>query len=226
MLHLAPCPCFYLLSLKSILQPSCVQNIAHANVGRMGYTALKSQALSAPPYLVAFITVLISAYLSDFYRSRSTFVIFHALLAAAGYASMAIAGSLKASPKWRYAGVYPASMGFFSVVTIIITWTINNQDSDSKKGTGIALLNYIGQLGPLVGVHLYPDRDQPYYVPGMAICALFMTAVAVLAYGLRRILIARNQKMIEYQSLDTSEDEQGVASNDRNHDEKKFVFML
>ena len=79
----------------------------------------------------------------------------------------------------------PCSYGFFfSVITIIITWTINNQDSDSKKGTGVAMLNYLGQLGPLVGIHLYPDSDQPYYVKGMTICASFMVIVAVLAYVL------------------------------------------
>ena len=192
----------------------------------MGYSAVTSQALSAPPYLAAFFTVLITAYLSDHYRTRSVFVIFHALLAAAGYTGMAISGSMKASPQWRYAGVYPASMGFFSVVTILITWTINNQDSDSKKGTGLAMLNYIGQLGPLLGVHLYPDRDQPYYVSGMATCAGFMAAVAILAYGLRRILMAKNRKISGERPKSNGEDEGLVAPNDRNRDGHRFEFML
>lgn len=139
---------------------------------------------------------------------------------------MAIAGSMHASPQWRYLGVYPAAMGFFSVVTIIITWTINNQDSDSKKGTGLAMLNYIGQLGPLVGVHLYPDRDQPYYVPGMAICACFMAAVAVLAFGLRRVLTAKNQSTAAEQIRDDGEDEGLVAPNRENPRAKQFTFML
>lgn len=192
----------------------------------MGYSALSSQALSAPPYLFAFFTVLLTAYLSDRYRNRSAFVIFHALLASAGYAMMAIAGSMHASPQWRYVGVYPAAMGFFSVVTIIITWTINNQDSDSKKGTGVAMLNYIGQLGPLVGVHLYPDRDQPYYVPGMAICACFMAAVAVLAFGLRMILTAKNRNIAAEQPSDDGEDADLVASDRQSREAKQFVFMI
>ncbi len=139
---------------------------------------------------------------------------------------MAVAGSLHASPQWRYIGVYPAAMGFFSVVTIIITWTINNQDSDSKKGTGVAMLNYIGQLGPLVGVHLYPDRDQPYYVSGMAICAGFMAAVAVLAFGLRTILAAKNRKMAAEQPNDDGEDADLVASDRQRREAKRFIFMI
>ncbi|KAL9072975.1 MAG: hypothetical protein Q9161_003197 [Pseudevernia consocians] len=195
-------------------------------IKEMGYSALASQALSAPPYLAAFFAVLLTAYFSDRYRIRSAFVIFHALLASFGYAMMAIAGSMEASAKWRYLGVYPAAMGFFSVVTIIITWTINNQDSDSKKGTGVAMLNYIGQLGPLVGVHLYPDSDQPYYVKGMAICACFMATVAVLAYALRRILGIKNQRMAIEDSKAGGEDEGLVVQNPADQGRKHFMFML
>ncbi|KAL8709932.1 MAG: hypothetical protein Q9220_005382 [cf. Caloplaca sp. 1 TL-2023] len=146
-------------------------------INDMGYTALQSQALSAPPYLVAFIIVLLTAFYSDKFKDRSLFICFHALLAAAGYAMITIAGILKAKPMWRYWGVYPAASGFFSAVTLLITWTINNQESDAKKGTGVAILNIIGQLGPFVGTALYPESDKPYYVRGMAACAAFMLLV-------------------------------------------------
>ena len=117
-------------------------------------------------------------------------------------------------------------MGFFSVVAIVITWTINNQDSDSKKGTGVAMLNYIGQLGPLVGVQLYPDSDQPYYVKGMAICACFMATVAILAYALRRILDVKNQRAAAEHSKCYGEDEGLVVHNQTDQGRKQFTFML
>ena len=138
---------------------------------------------------------------------------------------MAITGSLHLSPHVRYIGVYPASMGFFSVVTIIITWTINNQDSDSKKGTGVVMLNYIGQLGPLVGVHLYPESEGPFYVKGMSNCAGFMGAVAVLAFALRVILERKNSMMAGEEGKKDGEDE-GLVGEGRRRDIKRFVFML
>lgn len=159
----------------------------------MGHSALVSQALCAPPYLLAFLIVLLTAYLSDLQKNRSYFITIHSLLAACGYAIIAIAGFFEAHPAYRYAGVFPATTGFFSSITIIITWTINNQDSDSKRGTGVAILNIFGQFGPLIGVHLYPANEGPYYVHGMAICAGFMAAVAVLALVLRAILAAKNR---------------------------------
>ena len=139
---------------------------------------------------------------------------------------MAISGSVEASATWRYLGVYPAAMGFFSVVTIVITWTINNQDSDSKKGTGVVMLNFIGQLGPLVGVHLYPDSDQPYYVKGMAICACFMASVAILAYALRIILEIENRRVTAEASKADGEDEGLVVQNPADQGKQQFMFML
>lgn len=192
----------------------------------MGHSALRSQALSAPPYLVAFFVVLFSAYLSDRHRNRSFFIIFHSLLAASGYAMIAVAGSLNASAAWRYAGVFPATMGFFSAITIIITWTLNNQGSASAKGTGIAMLNFIGQLGPLVGVHLYPASEGPYYVKGMVVCAGLMAAVGALAMGLKIILAAKNREGGGlYSRVGLSDEQLGMDEND----EKKpagFKFML
>ncbi|KAL8687599.1 MAG: hypothetical protein Q9218_006278 [Villophora microphyllina] len=158
----------------------------------MGYSALRSQILSAPPYLLAFFAVLLTSFYSDKFQNRSLFICFHACLAASGYASIAIAGFFQAGPMWRYWGVYPAACGFFSAVTLLITWTINNQESDAKKGTGVAILNVIGQLGPFIGTALYPESDKPYYFRGMTACALFMLLVAALSLWLRRILQRKN----------------------------------
>lgn len=191
----------------------------------MGYTALRSQALSAPPHLAAFIAVLVTAYCSDRACTRSPFVIFHALLAAAGYLLMAICGLLNANAHWRYIGVYPATIGFFSAITIIITWTLNNQHSSTGRGTGLAVLNYIGQVGPLVGVHLYPEEEGPYYVKGMSICAGCMASVAALAIILRIFLTSANQRTSLEKRSSTEEDE-GLMVEERKDEGKRLVFII
>jgi phosphatidylinositol 3,5-bisphosphate 5-phosphatase len=192
----------------------------------MGNTSLTSQALSAPPYLFAFVVVLLTAYLSDRYQSRSTFIMLHAILATLGYTAIAIAGRYRwQNNTIRYLALYPATAGFFSAITIIITWTINNQESDSRKGTGMAILNIIGQMGPLVGTSIFPKTDAPYYVRGMTICALFMALVGVLAFVLRVVLIRQNNKS---RGSNRERDvgiplvEGGMSKIER----KPFVFML
>ncbi|RMZ76352.1 hypothetical protein DV738_g5025, partial [Chaetothyriales sp. CBS 135597] len=159
-------------------------------INAMEFSPLASQALAAPPYLCAFVFLLVIAYKSDRVRdSRSLFLIGAALLSAASYAAIALAGALRrrgllgdtASIIVRYSAVYGAAIGLFTAVTLIITWTLNNQASAEAKGTGMVVLNLVGQCGPLVGVRLFPKTHGPEYVPGMAVCAAFMTAVAVLS---------------------------------------------
>jgi len=160
----------------------------------MGYSRIASQGLSAPPFGFAFIVVLITSYLSDRYDSRSIPMMFHGLLAMSGYLLATIAGAQQAGPIPRYLATFPICAGFFSAVTIVITWTINNQASDEGKGTGIAILQILGQMGPLLGTRLYPDSDGPFYVRGMAVCTVAMAFVFVLALTLRVFLMKENAR--------------------------------
>ncbi|EER24527.1 Major Facilitator Superfamily protein [Coccidioides posadasii C735 delta SOWgp] len=169
----------------------------------MGYSRLTSQALSAPPYLFAFIVVLVTASASDRNRSRSPYIILHALLSSLAYLIIALTGVFHSYlPESihiliRYVCIYPAAAGFFSAITLIITWTMDNQRAKEGKGTGMAILNVIGQCGPLVGTRLYPARDGPWYIRGMALCSMFMVFVAILAFALRVLLQRENARSVK-----------------------------
>ncbi|GKT92887.1 LOW QUALITY PROTEIN: major facilitator superfamily transporter [Colletotrichum tofieldiae] len=161
----------------------------------MGHSRLESQGLSAPPYFLAFLAVILTAHLSDRTQNRSVPIMLHALASAGGYAALAFAKPLGLPPLVRYLAVYPAAVGFFNVVTLTVAWSINNQASESRQGGGFALMQIIGQCGPLVGTRLYPDRDAPFYAPGMQACACAMLAVAALTLSLRFYLGYLNRKM-------------------------------
>ncbi|KAI7660031.1 MFS general substrate transporter [Hortaea werneckii] len=187
-------------------------------VSSMGFSQKASQGLSAPPFLFAFFVVLVTAFLSDRIKSRSIPMIFHATLTMLGYIVLAVAGAAHFGHTLRYLAVFPICAGFFSAVTIVITWTVNNQPSDEGKGTGMAMLNIIGQMGPLVGTRLYPDAEAPYYVKGMAVCAVSMAMVAGLALALRLVLKAQNAKSRREWHVHESEAEGEalVGNNDRS----------
>ena len=193
---------------------------------RMHYSALASQALSAPPYFVAFLVVLVTAFLSDRSQNRSYYVIFHAILGALGYLSIAIGGMLRADSGWRYAGVYPAAAGFFSAITLILTWTINNQNSNSKRGTGVVMLNLLGQFGPLVGTRLYPDSDKPYYVKGMTVCSIFMFLVSLQAWWLRRRLIKENESWMEVGITTENGEDEALVDEDGRRTKARFKHIV
>ncbi|PHH69221.1 hypothetical protein CDD82_7912 [Ophiocordyceps australis] len=162
-------------------------------VADMGHAPLAAQALSAPPFLLAFVLVLATAHLSDRCRARTLPMAGHALASAVAYALLASAHRLRLAPLLRYLAVFPAAAGFFSVVTLLIAWSLNNQANHARQRAAFVLMQLVGQCGPFVGIRLYPDADAPYYSRGMEACACAMFSVAVLALVLRFYLVRCNR---------------------------------
>ncbi|KAF4843096.1 MFS transporter prlL [Colletotrichum siamense] len=194
---------FFLTNMAYSSLPVFLPKILH----EMGHSRLESQGLSI----------------------RSGPIIFHALASAAGYAALAFSEPFGLPPPLRYLAVYPAAIGFFNVVTLTIAWSINNQPSESRQGGGFALMQFIGQCGPIVGTRLYPDRDAPFYAPGMRTCACAMLAVAVLALILRCYLGFLNRKIdaSTADSVDVEEEQGLVGSVGRSKTvNENFRYML
>ncbi|EGX92776.1 MFS transporter, putative [Cordyceps militaris CM01] len=203
----------------------CMVNIAYSSlpvflpkiIHSMGYSSLSAQALSAPPYLFTFVIVLFTAHMSDRRGSRTLPIVFHALFSASGYLILGLAEPLRL-PTWvRYLAVYPATMGFFNVVTLIITWGINSQPDETRRGATFAMMQFIGQLGTLVGTRLYPDSDGPYYSTGHRVCAAVLLGAAGCAFVLRSYLKRLNRKLAEME--DNSPYGCGLGALDQDHDE-------
>lgn len=201
----------------------------------MGYSALASQALSAPPFLAAFVVVILTASRSDRSRTRSPYLIFHALLSSLSYLALGIVGHFhdyipsKLNTFLRYLCIFPATAGFFSAVTIIIVWSMDNRVAHEGKGTGVAILNVIGQCGPLIGTRLYPDADGPWYVRGMMICFLFMIFVAALAITLRLLLARANRKLAEAERQVGIEMDTRAAENEGlmgGRESNRFTYII
>jgi hypothetical protein len=160
-------------------------------LSEMGFTPIDSQGLSAPPYFLAFLLVISSTYIADRTQQRGITIMILSLIGATGY--ILLAATSKTAP--RYFGVYLAAAGIFPCIGNILPWVLNNQGSDTKRGMGIAILNLVGQCGPLLGTRVYPSKDSPYYRLGMWVCAGFMLFNGVLAFGLRCLLIWENKKL-------------------------------
>lgn len=195
----------------------------------MGHDAISAQAMSAPPYLAAFLMVLASAHVSDKMRARAPLIALSALASAAGYGFLALSKvlNLPAASMWRYMAVYPAAIGFFNVVVLVIAWSINNQRNESRQGGGFALMQVVGQCGPLVGTRLYPDGDGPFYEYGMSICAVAMLGVVVLALGLRFYLAKLNRRLDGAGGDGKVEEEEGLVGPARSESVgEAFRYML
>lgn len=157
------------------------------------FTSVTGQGLSAPPYFIAFLLTILSSYIADRTAQRGIMIMVLSVIGSIGY--ILLATSTATAP--RYTGVFLAAMGVFPAIANILPWVLNNQGSDTKRGAGIAILNMIGQCGPLLGTRLYPEGEGPYYKKGMWVCAAFMILNAVLAFALRMLLVSGNSKLDE-----------------------------
>lgn len=192
-------------------------------INEMGFSAINAQGLSAPPYFISFLVVIASTFIADRTGQRGITILILSCIGAIGYILLAATSSTST----RYLGVYFAAAGIFPSVINVLPWVLNNQGSDTKRGTGIAILNIIGQCGPLLGTRLYPATASPYYRSGMWTCAAFMIFNAFLAITLRTLLVWENKKLnIKYGEVQREADGKVTASAGVENDGPNFRYVL
>jgi predicted MFS family arabinose efflux permease len=157
----------------------------------MGFSSVDAQGLTAPPFFLSFLTVIATCYIADRTQQRGIMIAILTAIGGIGYVILATTKSVAA----RYFGVFLAAAGIFPAIGNVLPWVTNNQGSDTRRGTGIVILNLIGQCGPLLGTRLYPKSEGPLYVKGQSVCAGFMFLFCLLSLLLRTILARENKKL-------------------------------
>ncbi len=157
----------------------------------MGFTAINAQGLTAPPYFLSFLVTILSCLIADKTAQRGYMVMFLSSIGGIGYLLLCTVDSVGV----RYLGVFLAASGIFPSIANILSWVLNNQGSDTRRGVAIVILNLIGQCGPLLGTNVFPTNEGPRYIKGFAISAAFTWFTAVLALGLRCLLVWENEKL-------------------------------
>uniref|UniRef100_A0A060T5B6 ARAD1C04268p n=1 Tax=Blastobotrys adeninivorans TaxID=409370 RepID=A0A060T5B6_BLAAD len=186
---LVPCLIFFSINVGFSSLPVFMPAIIEG----MGFESVRANGLSAPPYVVTTVVVVLMSFLSDRIMQRGYLICAISIVGAVGYLLLAVCKSTGV----RYFAVYLASAGVFPCVPILMTWQGNNQGSDTKKGTAFMLLQMIGQCGPLLGTRIFPKTDGPYYTKGLWISFGFQCLVAALTLFLRFYLKWQNRKLDE-----------------------------
>lgn len=190
-------------------------------LAEMGFSKINAQGLSAPPYFLAGLLVILTTWIADKTSQRGAMIVFLSLVGATGYIMLATTTSVGS----RYAGVYLAAAGIFPCIGNILPWVLNNQGSDTRRGTGIAILNLVGQCGPLLGTRLYPGSEKPYYRKGMWVCAAFMLFNGALALSLRFLLVWENKRLDQKYGVQDTDAKEDTATGEENAG-PKFRYIL
>ncbi|EEH20269.2 hypothetical protein PABG_02528 [Paracoccidioides brasiliensis Pb03] len=142
------------------------------------FSTIQSNGLSAPPYILCFITIITVCYFSDRLSLRGPFAAASSSVAAIGFLCLAISSSVAV----RYFSLFLAVQIFVSVA-MIYTWVGNSQETDSKRAGALAVLATAGQCGPVLGTNIFPASEGPFYRKGMWISfgmCLMVTVVSLL----------------------------------------------
>ena len=108
--------------------------------------------MSAPPYLLACLIVVLSAFISDKYKCRGYVNAINFLVSVVGFIVLATTEA----PVVRYVGTFLVASGAFPAIAISIAWNSNNiRGSPTKRAVGIALQSAAGSFGGIIGSFVY-----------------------------------------------------------------------
>ncbi|PMD14890.1 retrograde regulation protein 2 [Hyaloscypha hepaticicola] len=189
-------------------------------ISEMGaFTSIQSNGLSAPPYVLCFIVIVTSAFLSDRVGVRGPFVAGAGLVAAIGYILLATQTTVAV----RYFGIFLATI-IFTSVALTLSWVSNTHATDSKRAAGLAILATGGQCGPVLGTNIFPPTEAPYYRKGMWISCGACLLVFFLA-GLQSFLLWRENKRRD-RKYGKERDTTYIPVQDELGNDKYFRFVI
>lgn len=159
-------------------------------VSEMGsFTEVQSNGITAPPYVLCFIVIIVVSIVSDKLRMRGPFCALSAVLSAIGFILLGTTESV--GP--RYLGSFLAVL-IFVTTSIALVWNSNTNATGSKKAGGLWIMMTVGQCGPLLGTNVFPESDAPYYRTGSWVCCAFALLSAVGASVLSLLLWRENKR--------------------------------
>ncbi|OCT44468.1 putative transporter [Cladophialophora carrionii] len=136
----------------------------------LGYSAANAQLLTIPVYVVALSGTVTAAYFSDKYRTRSPFIIGPQIFGALGFVI------IMTIPKEKYPGavygcLFIISLGLYTTITGVVSWTGNNLAGPSKRA--------------VVGTNIYLEKQKPNYWLGFGLSMGVLLGAAAAAFFLR-----------------------------------------
>lgn len=158
----------------------------------MGYTSILAQAISVPIYIVAAISTLSVAFISDRVKHRFGFAIAGCLISTVGYIILLNQQSISTGVK--YFALYTITAGGFITQPILIGWLSNNISGHYKKAIASAVQIGFGNCGGFVASNIFMTSEAPYYRTGYGISLGLIWVTGVCSVIFLLILTRENRQ--------------------------------
>ncbi|KAF2823557.1 putative allantoate permease [Ophiobolus disseminans] len=159
-------------------------------VRTLGYTVVKTQLHSVPPFAAAFALCIIMAWLSDRINLRLPFVLFSGALLIIG---LAILITVHSGFSVRYLGINLVCMGALGAAPSIVCWYLMNLEGHKQRSIGSAFMISFGNCGGILAPFTFLTKYAPYYRTGYAIC-MGVTVMGLAATASYTFLISKRNR--------------------------------
>ncbi|KAE8148398.1 MFS transporter [Aspergillus avenaceus] len=123
----------------------------------LGYSNLRAQLMTVPPWAVAYVVTTAAAWSADHFNSRGLHSAIFSFIGAMGFLASAV---LPADAYLhRYGCLIVATSGAFACIPPLLGWLSSNIRSTAGTGLAIALNISVGAPGQIVGVWIYKSSE-------------------------------------------------------------------
>lgn len=122
---------------------------------QFGYELFITQLLTVPPNTLAFLTVLVTCWLSDKFQRRGVFMLGWIVVGIAGYI-MLIASPSK---NVEYGGTFLVAAGIFPCSPLVMGWLANNLAPHYVRATGTGFQIMIANCAAFIATFTYTSSD-------------------------------------------------------------------
>ncbi|KAH1488725.1 hypothetical protein LV164_007429 [Aspergillus fumigatus] len=123
----------------------------------LGYTNLRAQLMTVPPWAVAYVVTTAAAWSADHFNSRGLHSALFSFIGAMGFLASAVLPP--DAYLHRYGCLIVATSGSFACIPPLLGWLSSNLHSTAGTGLAIALNVSFGAPGQIVGVWIYKANE-------------------------------------------------------------------
>ncbi|OKL58480.1 hypothetical protein UA08_06355 [Talaromyces atroroseus] len=156
----------------SFVLPTIVENLGYSNV--------KAQAMTAPPYVFACLVTIFSGWAADRYRQRTLSIILPNAMAVIGFVIIIASVRYPHVPGVTYFGILLMAGGLYPISPAVMAWVALNMAGHTKRAAGIGLMISISQLGGILGSNIFLSNEAPTYPIGFGLCLAMLAAFGVI----------------------------------------------
>ncbi|KAI9484448.1 major facilitator superfamily domain-containing protein [Zychaea mexicana] len=149
-----------------------------------------SQALTTPPYFLAFILTNVAGWSSDRFFDRAYHMVGINLIGMAGFLMLMFIPEGQVGV--RYFAACVCTVAVYANVPVKVAWFNNNFAGLTRRALASAAIVAIGTIGGAIGGQIY--FDEPLYFGGNTIAFCCLGAQTIADLGLRFMLARENKR--------------------------------